>query len=54
MSITTLKAGDKAPSFKTTNQDGKEISLDSLKGEEGSIIFLSKRFYLDALCRHVI
>jgi peroxiredoxin Q/BCP len=42
MSITTLKAGDKAPSFKTTNQDGKEISLDSLKGKKVVLYFYPK------------
>lgn len=42
MSITTLKAGDKAPSFKTTNQDGKEISLDGLKGKKVVLYFYPK------------
>jgi peroxiredoxin Q/BCP len=42
MSITTLKAGDKAPSFKTTNQDGKEISLEGLKGKKVVLYFYPK------------
>lgn len=42
MSITTLKAGDKAPSFKTTNQDGKVISLDGLKGKKVVLYFYPK------------
>ena len=42
MSITTLKAGYKAPSFKTTNQDGKEISLDGLKGKKVVLYFYPK------------
>ncbi len=42
MSITTLKAGDKAPGFKTTNQDGKEISLDGLKGKKVVLYFYPK------------
>ena len=42
MSITTLIAGDKAPSFKTTNQDGKEISLDGLKGKKVVLYFYPK------------
>ncbi|MGB5530699.1 MAG: redoxin domain-containing protein, partial [Ignavibacteriaceae bacterium] len=28
-----LKVGDKAPSFKLKNQDGKVISLSNLKGK---------------------
>ena len=42
MSITTLKAGDKAPSFKTTNQDGKEISLEGFKGKKVVLYFYPK------------
>ena len=42
MSITTLKAGDKAPSFKTTNQDGKELSLDGFKGKKVVLYFYPK------------
>lgn len=42
MSITTLKAGDKAPSFSTTNQNGEAISLEDLKGKKVVLYFYPK------------
>jgi thioredoxin-dependent peroxiredoxin len=35
----TLTAGDKAPDFKTKDQDGKEVSLASLKGKKVVLYF---------------
>jgi thioredoxin-dependent peroxiredoxin len=37
-----LKAGDKAPDFKTTDQDGNEITLSSLKGKKTVLYFYPK------------
>ena len=42
MSITNLKAGDQAPAFNTTNQNGEPISLDSLKGKKVVLYFYPK------------
>ena len=42
MSITNLKAGDQAPAFNTTNQNGELISLDSLKGKKVVLYFYPK------------
>ncbi|MGB5528427.1 MAG: thioredoxin-dependent thiol peroxidase [Ignavibacteriaceae bacterium] len=38
----TLKVGDKAPSFKLKNQDGKVISLSDLKGKPVVLYFYPK------------
>jgi len=42
MSITHLKAGDKAPNFELKNQDGKTISLDDYKGKKFVLYFYPK------------
>jgi len=42
MSITNLKAGDQAPAFNTTNQNGEPISLDSFKGKKVVLYFYPK------------
>lgn len=42
MSITTLKAGDKAPDFKAKNQHGKTVSLADFKGEKLVLYFYPK------------
>lgn len=42
MGIVTLKAGDKAPSFSTTNQNGEAISLEGLAGKRVVLYFYPK------------
>lgn len=37
-----LSVGTKAPDFKTTNQDGKEVTLSSLKGKKVVLYFYPK------------
>ncbi|PZR30258.1 MAG: thioredoxin-dependent thiol peroxidase [Azospira oryzae] len=37
-----LKAGDKAPDFKTTDQDGNEVKLSSFKGKKVVLYFYPK------------
>jgi peroxiredoxin Q/BCP len=39
---TTLKAGDKAPSFTATDQDGKKISLEDYRGRRLILYFYPK------------
>ena len=41
-SQTLLKAGDKAPDFTAKDQDGKQISLSSLKGKKIILYFYPK------------
>lgn len=38
----TLKSGDKAPDFTTTNQDGKKIKLSDYKGKKVVLYFYPK------------
>lgn len=40
--MTTLKPGDKAPNFSIPNQDGQNISLESLKGQKVVLFFYPK------------
>ncbi|GAA6768592.1 hypothetical protein AAFH68_45480 [Flavobacterium sp. CGRL1] len=40
--MTTLKAGDKAPSFSGTDQDGKTHKLADYAGKKLVVFFLSK------------
>ena len=40
--MVTLQAGDKAPDFKTSNQDGKEVSLKDFKGQKVALYFYPK------------
>ena len=40
--MTTLKIGDKAPHFTSTNQDGNIISLDDFKGKKVVLFFYPK------------
>jgi peroxiredoxin Q/BCP len=40
--ITSLKVGDKAPNFKSTDQDGKEISLKDYLGKKLVLYFYPK------------
>ena len=40
--MTTLKIGDKAPDFTTTDQDGNTISLDDFKGKKVVLFFYPK------------
>lgn len=42
ISMTTLKAGDKAPDFKALDQNGKEVSLSDFKGKKLVIYFYPK------------
>lgn len=37
-----MKTGDKAPSFKSTDQDGREISLEEFRGKKLAIYFYPK------------
>ncbi len=37
-----MKTGDKAPSFKSKDQDGKDISLEDFKGKKLAIYFYPK------------
>ncbi len=39
---TTLKPGDEAPSFTLKDQDGKPVSLASLKGKRVVLYFFPK------------
>ncbi|MFP4366222.1 MAG: thioredoxin-dependent thiol peroxidase [Bacteroidales bacterium] len=39
---TKLKAGEKAPSFSATDQNGKEISLENMKGKKIILYFYPK------------
>jgi peroxiredoxin Q/BCP len=43
--MTTLKAGDKAPDFKSTNQDGNTVNLSDFTGKKLVLIFLPKGQY---------
>ncbi len=40
--MTTLKSGDNAPKFSATDQHGKQISLESLKGKKVVLYFYPK------------
>ena len=40
--MTTLKAGDKAPDFKTPNQDGNFLCLSDFKGQKLVLFFYPK------------
>lgn len=40
--MTTLKPGDKAPSFSALDQHGKEVSLETLKGKKTVLYFYPK------------
>jgi thioredoxin-dependent peroxiredoxin len=40
--MTTLKLGDKAPSFQSTDQHGKSIKLDDFKGSKVVLFFYPK------------
>jgi thioredoxin-dependent peroxiredoxin len=40
--MTTLKVGDKAPTFKGINQKGESITLDQLKGKKVVLYFYPK------------
>ena len=40
--MTALKAGDKAPEFKTPNQDGKVLSLSDFRGKKLVLFFYPK------------
>ncbi len=42
--MVTLKEGDKAPSFSSTDQDGKKISLADYKGKKLVIQFFPMAF----------
>ncbi|TGK04697.1 thioredoxin-dependent thiol peroxidase [Leptospira selangorensis] len=37
--MSTLKAGSKAPSFTTLNQDGEKVSLKDLAGKNGLVLY---------------
>ncbi|TGL64875.1 thioredoxin-dependent thiol peroxidase [Leptospira sarikeiensis] len=37
--MSTLKAGSKAPSFTTQNQDGEKVSLKDLVGKKGLVLY---------------
>ncbi|PJZ75446.1 thioredoxin-dependent thiol peroxidase [Leptospira neocaledonica] len=37
--MSTLKAGAKAPSFTTLNQDGEKVSLKDLAGKKGLVLY---------------
>lgn len=41
-SVTNLKVGEKAPNFKTTDQDGNEIKLSDFKGKKLILYFYPK------------
>ena len=40
--MTTLKTGDKAPSFKAVNQKGETVSLGDFKGKKVLLFFYPK------------
>jgi len=42
MTLTSLKIGDKAPDFKTNDQDGKTVSLADFKGKKVVLYFYPK------------
>ena len=43
-SVTNIKIGSKAPSFKLLNQDGELVSLSNYKGKNLVIYFFPKAF----------